>query len=192
LVGALLILIAEVRTALPAAGSPAAGFTPPLGAQLPGLTGQGALGQIPSLAPQMLLHLFLQALPEELPVAETLPVDAALTSPAPDTTAWSAKAAQLESALSAALDTGVAAVTAWHDVPPPVVAAVDYARTVVLAVLGGESFNAEWLRPEWLGLAPRLERYWRRRRAGRRGLSNPDHGRETTHRDGRTDERDSS
>jgi hypothetical protein len=31
-----------------------------------------------------------------------------------------------------------------------------------------------WLRPEWLGLAPRIERFWRRRRLTRRGLADPD------------------
>jgi hypothetical protein len=31
-----------------------------------------------------------------------------------------------------------------------------------------------WLQPEWLGVARRMERYWRRRRLASRGLTDPD------------------
>jgi len=47
-------------------------------------------------------------------------------------------------------------------------------RAVVLAAFQDDPPNPLWLRPEWLGLAPRMERYWRRRRYARRGLSDPD------------------
>jgi hypothetical protein len=69
--------------------------------------------------------------------------------------------------MQVALNRAVAAVTGWHDVPTAVVEAVNQTREVVAAAITDETPNPLWVRPEWLGLAPRMERYWRRRRRAR-------------------------
>jgi len=99
-----------------------------------------------------LVQLFLQALPPP----ETL-----------EPAAWLAAATQVEGAMQVALDRAVAAVTVWRDVPAAVVEAANQTRATVVAAIADETPNPLWLRPEWLGLAPRMERYWRRRRRAR-------------------------
>jgi hypothetical protein len=114
----------------------------------------------PATAPLTLVQMFLQSLP-----------DAQTHGPA----AWMLAVTQAEATLRLALDSGVDAVTAWRNVPPPVVEAAREARAVVNAALSDEGPSPMWLRPEWLGLAPRMERFWRRRRHARRVLSDPDY-----------------
>jgi hypothetical protein len=114
----------------------------------------------PATAPLTLVQMFLQALP-----------DAQTHRPA----AWMLAVTQTEATLRLALDSGVDAVTAWRNVPLPVIEAAREARAVVVAALSDEGPNPMWLRPEWLGLAPRMERFWRRRRHARRILSDPDY-----------------
>jgi hypothetical protein len=89
--------------------------------------------------------------------------------------AWSAALARVEMALQSGLDRGIDAVSLWRDVPAIVVDAAKEARTLVFSTLGDEPQNPAWLRPEWAGLAPRLERIWRRRRLARRLLTDPDY-----------------
>jgi len=69
----------------------------------------------------------------------------------------------------------ISAVSAWRDVPSAVVDAAKETRALVFSVLGDEPQNPLWLRPEWVGLAPRLQRFWRRRRLARRRLMDPDY-----------------
>jgi hypothetical protein len=89
--------------------------------------------------------------------------------------AWNVALARVETALQAGLDRGIDAVTAWRDVPPIVVDAAKEARTLVFSTLSDDPLSPVWLRPEWAGLAPRLERFWRRRRLARRQLTDPDY-----------------
>jgi hypothetical protein len=154
--GALLILIAELRTELasPAETSMAAD---PAAAM--------ATVTATATAPQTLVQMFLQALPEET------------QEPA----AWMAAVTRVETALVTALNRGVDAIAGWRNVPPAVVEDAQETRTIVVAALTDDPPNPLWLRPEWLGLAPGIQRFWRRRRWVRRGLSDPDldaHGRD--------------
>ena len=111
-------------------------------------------------APQMLVQMLLQAVP---PIQTQPPVE------------WLAAAMQVEAVLAGALDRGVDAVTAWRNVTPSVVEAAHAARAVFAAATSDDPPNPQWLRPEWLGLAPVMQRYWRRRRYARRVLSDPDY-----------------
>jgi hypothetical protein len=113
----------------------------------------------PPQAARALLQMLLSALPEE---SASMP-------------AWNAVLARVQTALQTGLDRGIDAVTVWRDVPAVVVAAAKEARTLVFSALSDDPLSPAWLRPEWAGLEPRLERFWRRRRQARRLLSDPDH-----------------
>lgn len=89
--------------------------------------------------------------------------------------AWNAELARVETALQTGLDHGIDAITTWRDVPPLVVEAAQEARTLVFSALADDPQNPTWLRPEWVGLAPKFERFWRRRRLARRRLTDPDY-----------------
>lgn len=119
-------------------------------------------------AARALLQMVLQALPDE-----------SASSPEWNTPgnllAWSAAQMRVDAALQAGLDRAVSAVTAWRDVPAGVVDGTKETRTLVFAILGDDPQNPIWLRPEWAGLAPRFERFWRRRRFVRRRLTDPDY-----------------
>ena len=110
--------------------------------------------------PQTLVQMLVQAVP---PIQSQPPVE------------WLAAAMQVEAVLVGALDKGVDAVTAWHDVSPSVIEAAHEARAVFAAATTDDPPNPLWLRPEWLGLAPVMQRYWRRRRYARRVLTDPDY-----------------
>jgi hypothetical protein len=142
---AMQILLAEVRAAFE------------LQAIAMGDDASEAVNSLPQAA-RALLQMVLHAMPDE-------------TASMP---AWNAALARAETALQAGLDRGIDAVTAWRDVPPIVVDAAKEVRTLVFSTLGDDPQNPAWLRPEWAGLAPRLERFWRRRRRARRQLSDPD------------------
>jgi hypothetical protein len=119
-------------------------------------------GEAVSSAPQAaraLLQMVLRALPDE---STSMPE-------------WSAVLARVEPALQSGLDRGIDAVALWRDVPVVVVDAAKDARALVFSTLGDEPQNPAWLRPEWAGLAPKLERYWRLRRKARRHLTDPDY-----------------
>jgi hypothetical protein len=146
--GGLQILLAEIRTSL--------GFS----AEWVGDPGESTPQGVTQAAHQIVQWMLL-ALPES----------------ADDVPAWIAALTRLEGGLQAGLQQAVDAVTAWRDVPVAVVDAVKQSGNLALLVLGDDQPNPLWLRPEWLGLAPRLERFRRRRRALRRGLTDPDHWR---------------
>jgi hypothetical protein len=113
----------------------------------------------PPQAARTLLQMVMRAVPEE---SASMP-------------AWNAELARVETALQTGLDRGIDAVTVWRDVPPIVVDAAQEARTLVFSALGDDPQNPVWLRPEWAGLAPKFERFWRRRRLARRRLTDPDY-----------------
>jgi hypothetical protein len=106
----------------------------------------------------MLMRLFIQAVPEDA------------GTPAK----WSATVTQLEVTLQAALDRAVATVEQWRNVSQVVVDAVRETRSLVMSQLSDEPPLPLWLRPEWVWLSPQMERFRRRRRLARRGLTDPD------------------
>jgi hypothetical protein len=142
---ALQILVAEVRAA----------FDLPADS----MSGGPAIPASPVQAARTLVELVLNAMPDD----------------APDVFAWTAALVRTESAVQTGLDRALEAVTAWRDVPPMVVDAAKESRALVYSILGDEPQNALWARPEWAGLAPRLERFCRRRRLARRRLMDPDY-----------------
>jgi hypothetical protein len=132
----------------------------------------GAGAQSPAQAARALLQMVLQALPDE---PASLPPGSTPGNVQGSAQAWSAALARIEGALQAGLDAAVSAVRAWRDVSAGVVDAAEQTRALVLTILGDEPQNPIWLRPEWAGLAPRFERFWRRRRLARRYLTDPDY-----------------
>jgi hypothetical protein len=161
---ALQILISEVR----------AGLQVPVAAPAP--AAQSAVQSA-----QIVLDLLLQSLPAEpgAPGVVTPGVatpGVATSAVAPDDAVAVAAA---DAALGAALDRAIATVEVWRHVPHAVVEAAREARGLIAAMLNDEPPSALWGRPEWEWLAPRIQRYWRRRRPGRRStawptLSDPD------------------
>jgi hypothetical protein len=119
----------------------------------------------PSQAARALVEIVVQSMPDVASVAT-----------------WSATLVRVETALQTGLERGISAVTVWRDVPTAVVDATQETRALVVSVFGEESQNAIqnpiWLRPEWAGLAPRFERFRRRRRLARRHLTDPDYASE--------------
>jgi hypothetical protein len=153
---ALQILLAEVRASFELQAIVMAGDT------------GGAGVENETQAARALLQMVLHALPDE---TQSLPEwNAPGNAPA-----WSAAMMRVDAALQAGLDRAISAVTAWRDVPASVVDAAKQTRTLVFAILGDDPQNPIWLRPEWAGLAPRFERFWRRRRLVRRHLADPDY-----------------
>ena len=110
-------------------------------------------------APLLLLQLLLKRLPDDEKLEPAV---------------WLSAATQAETSLRVGMDKAIDVVLAWHDVPAVVVDAARDARAVVLGALNDEPPNPLWLRPEWMGLAPRMQRFWRRRRHARRNLHDPD------------------
>ena len=125
----------------------------------------------PPQAVRALLQMALNALPDE----SALPNESAMPDEGASVPAWNAVLARVEAALQTGLDRGIDAVSAWRDVPPIVVDASKEVRTQVFSALDDDPHNPAWLRPEWAGLAPRFERFWRRRRKARRRLTDPDY-----------------
>jgi hypothetical protein len=149
---ALQILLAEVRAALDLTLDAAI-------AQSAITQGsQGAILQSPVQAARELVDMFLQELPED----------------ATDAPAWTGALAQVETAMQSSMERAIDVVAVWHEVPPAVVDAVKETRVLFFSALGDEPQNPLWLRPEWVGLGPRLHRFWRRRRNARRRLIDPD------------------
>lgn len=112
----------------------------------------------PPQAARALVQMFLDAMPDE----------------SASTPAWNAVVVRVETALQGGLDRGIEAIVEWRDVPASVVDAAKEARTLVFSTIGDDLPNPVWLRPEWVGLGPRFERFWRRRRLARRHLTDPD------------------
>ena len=112
----------------------------------------------PAQASPVLLRLFLQAVPDY----------------AGNPARWSATVIQLEVTLQSALERAVAAVEQWRNVPQVVVDAARETRSLVMSQLSDDPPGPLWLRPEWMWLSPRMERFRRRRRLARRGLTDSD------------------
>lgn len=145
---ALQILLAEVRAAFELQAI-----------AMTGDTSVATTADSPSQAAHALLQMVLQAMPDE-------------AAGAPE---WAAALARVETALQSGLDRAIGAISMWREVPAMVIDAAQGARTLVVTVLGDDPQNPIWLRPEWAGLAPEFERFWRRRRRARRNLSDPDY-----------------
>jgi hypothetical protein len=143
---ALRILLAEVRAAFE------------LQAVVMGADASEAVSSPPQAA-RALLQVVLGTVPDEHASVPT----------------WNAALAQVETALQTGIARGIDAITMWRDVAPNVVDAAKEVRTLVFSALGDDAPSTAWLRPEWAGLAPRLERFWRRRRLARRHLTDPDY-----------------
>ena len=114
----------------------------------------------PPQAARAIVQTFLTAIPEQHSI---------------DAQGWTAAVAQAEASVQAALDRGIAAISAWRNVPPLVVDAAKETRQLIATALDDDVQNPAWLRPEWGGLAPRLQEFRRRRRLSRRRLIDPDH-----------------
>ena len=142
--GALQILLAEVRAVVPSAIT--SGAT------------AGAIAQSPVQAARELVEIFLQALPED----------------ASDAPAWTAALVRADAAMQSSIEQAIGVVTQWREVPAAAVDAVREARALFASVLGDDVENPLWLRPEWMGLAPMIHRFRRRRRNSRRRLTDPD------------------
>jgi hypothetical protein len=153
--GALQILIAEVRATFVSQALLAAdtGTAPQTGVATP-----GAVLDNPLQTARALMEIILQAMPEEAGNAQ-----------------WSTALARMEMALQTGLERAINAVTLWRDVGAPVVQTVNQTSALILALLDEGPQNPIWLRPEWAGLAPRFDRFWRRRRHARRCLTDPDY-----------------
>jgi len=140
------------------------------------LSVETAPAQNPARAANALIQMFLQAAGSDDPPAGT---DAAAGTLAPmaagaDSQTGAADAsAQVELAFRAAIDRAVETVAGWRNVTAAVIDAAKQTRALVVSQLSDEPPSPAWLRPEWMGLAPRMERYWRRRKARRR-LTDPD------------------
>ncbi len=147
--GALKILIAEVRAALPLPGDE----------PRPETLVEVVSEPTPATTPQTVVQLLLQAMP---------------APEAHEPAAWLAAANQVEAAVQVALDSAVSAVAAWRDVPAAVVDGAKDVRDMVVAAVTDDPPNPLWVRPEWVGLAPAMQRYWRRRRVARRRVTDPD------------------
>ena len=163
--GALQILLAEVRAALDlqlgAVITPGANTSSAATAAAP--TTAGAIAQSPDQAARQMVEMFLQALPED----------------ASDAPAWTAAFVRADAALQSSIEQAVGVVTQWRDVPAAAVDAVADTRALLISALGDEPQNPLWLRPEWVGLAPVLQRFRRRRRNARRRLTDPDYSKQS-------------
>jgi hypothetical protein len=152
--GGLQILLAETRSAfLEIAESIGSSAGP-----MPG-TGNDPVAAGPMQAARQIVEWTLQSLPDD----------------ASDAAVWTCALIRAETALNVGLQQAVNTVSAWRDVPGPVLETVQQSGALVLQVLSEELPNPLWLRPEWVGLAPRLERFSRRRLAARRRMTDPDH-----------------
>jgi hypothetical protein len=146
---ALQILLAEVRAAFDL--------------QAIQMSGEGsAVFDTPAQAARALVELVIQSMPDGASVPS-----------------WTAVLVRVEAALPIGLEQAINTVTAWRDVPFTVVDATKETHELVFSILGDDPQNPIWLRPEWAGLAPKFERFWRRRRIVRRRLTDPDYGSET-------------
>jgi hypothetical protein len=123
-----------------------------------GLPRDAAVGANPAQTAEVLIRTFLHA----------LPVDASNPS------IWITETARVDRAIQSAVDRAVDTVAAWRNVPQSVVDVVKETRSLVASLLSDAPPSPIWFRPEWLGLAPTIERFWRRRRLARRGFTDPD------------------
>jgi hypothetical protein len=150
---ALQILIAEVRAAFAEAPAivPRHDF---------GVDEGAAAAMVDDAVPaaRVLVEMVLQSLPETFE---------------PDS--WSTTLTRADAALQSGVQSAVNVVGAWRDVAPEVLSVTQESGALALRLISGEPPFPAWPPPEWLGMAPRLTRLWRRRRALRRRLVDPDY-----------------
>jgi hypothetical protein len=117
-----------------------------------------AIPQSPAQAARALVEVLLQELPAD----------------AGNAPAWMAALNRVETAMHSSMERAIGVVTLWPEVPAAAVDAVKETRTLYFLALEPDRQNPIWLRPEWIGLGPRLLRFLRRRRRARRRLTDPD------------------
>ena len=120
---------------------------------------QGPITQGPVQAAHEIIDMFLQVLPED----------------ASGAAAWTTALVRVDAAAQSSIERALGVVTGWRDVLPAAVDAVKESRALFFAALGDDTLNPLWLRPEWVGLAPRIQRFRRRRRDAHRRLTDPDY-----------------
>jgi hypothetical protein len=149
------VMLAEVRSAFELIAESMGAVTS--GSTALAESGKAAIAT-PAQAARQIVDWVLQAIPED----------------ASDPAVWTAAWVRVENSLQVGLQQADNVVSNWRDVPPPVIDAVRQSSALALQVLSDDKPNPLWLRPEWLGLEPRLARFARRRRAARRHLTDPD------------------
>jgi hypothetical protein len=160
---ALQILLAEVRAAL-VAELPGLPFRP-----LPSHLQPNANPPLsPDHAAQRLVELYLQAV--------SVAAGSVDEEPAPEAREWLTQLARVDAASDAGFERALQVASGWRDVTPAVIASLQEARGIMLGALAtDEAIDPAWLmRPEWLRLAPRLDRFRRLRRKLRGFLLDPD------------------
>jgi hypothetical protein len=115
--------------------------------------------QNPVQAARELVEVFLLVMPDD----------------ASDAGAWTAALVRVESGFQSSVNRAVETISVWRDVPQPVLEAAKETRALAFSALNEEAQNSVWLRPEWVALAPKMQRFWRYRRRARRRLSDPDY-----------------
>jgi hypothetical protein len=174
---ALQILVAEVRAAFTealSADSEAsadltahAGNAGSAGSANAGNSGSAAAADLDGAVPaaRFIVEMALQSLPERF-----------------EPGAWSVALPRMDLALQTGVQRAVDVVAAWRDVMPEVLSATQESGALALRLIADEPPYPAWPAwppREWLGLAPRLARLWRRRRALKRRLVDPDHAANT-------------
>jgi hypothetical protein len=163
---ALQILVAEVRAAfteaLSADSEPSADLTANAGSA--GNSGSAAAASLDGAVPaaRVIVELALQSLPETF-----------------EPGAWSVALPRMDLALQMGVQRAVDVVAAWRDVMPEVLSATQESGALALRLITDEPPYPDWPPREWLGMAPRLARLWRRRRALKRRLVDPDYAANT-------------
>lgn len=150
--GALQILITEVRAELDLALEAAI-------SQSPANAHGPVIARDSVQAAHELVQMFLREIPQD----------------SANAAAWTSTLVRVEAAVQSGMERALGVVTQWRDVPAAAVEAVRETRLLFQSALGEDLSNPLWLRPEWLGLAPVLQRFRRRRRIARRRLTDPDY-----------------
>ena len=166
--GALQILVAEVRLSLVEALTDQGNVG---GTNVSGDTGNPMDGPVP--AARVIVDLVLRSLPATFEPAS-----------------WAIALPRVDIATQAGVQRALDAVIAWRDVPAAVVEATRESATLALSLIADEQPYPLWPPDEWIGFAPRLARFWRRRRALKRRLIDPDHGASGQGRQDRMDDLD--
>jgi hypothetical protein len=162
---ALQILVAEVRAAFTEALSADSEPSADLGANAgnAGNSGGAAAANLDAVpAARLIVEMALQSLPETF-----------------EPSSWGVALPRMDLALQAGVQRAVDVVGAWRDVTPEVLSATQESGALALRLIADEPPYPAWPPPEWLGLAPRLALLWRRRRALKRRLVDPDYAANT-------------
>jgi len=170
--GALQILVAEVRLSLVEAL-----IDPVDGSNVSGRDLGNAIADNVDHANAFLANTPAESLSGPVPAARVI-MDLVLRSlpEAFEPTSWAAMLPRVDLATQAGVQRALDAVSTWRDVPPAAVEAAKASATLALSLIADEQPYPLWPPDEWIGFAPRLGRFWRRRRALKRRLLDPDHG----------------